>query len=35
MTYLTTDDGVQLHFEDTGSGIPIVFLHEFAGDQLS
>jgi pimeloyl-ACP methyl ester carboxylesterase len=27
-----TDDGVQLHYEETGQGIPIVFVHEFAGD---
>jgi pimeloyl-ACP methyl ester carboxylesterase len=31
----TTDDGVRLHYEDTGSGTPIVFLHEFAGDHRS
>jgi pimeloyl-ACP methyl ester carboxylesterase len=27
-----TDDGVQLYYEETGRGIPIVFVHEFAGD---
>ena len=32
MPYLTTDDGVKLHYEEVGSGIPIVFVHEFAGD---
>ena len=32
MPHLTTDDGVKLHYEETGSGIPIVFVHEFAGD---
>lgn len=32
MPHLTTDDGVKLYYEDTGSGIPIVFVHEFAGD---
>jgi pimeloyl-ACP methyl ester carboxylesterase len=32
---LTTDDGVRLHYEETGSGTPIVFVHEFAGDQRS
>jgi pimeloyl-ACP methyl ester carboxylesterase len=32
MPHLTTDDGVKLYFEDGGSGIPIVFVHEFAGD---
>src|SRR6201997_1319237 len=30
--HLTTDDGVKLYYEETGSGIPIVFVHEFAGD---
>ena len=32
MPFLTTDDGVKLHYEETGSGTPIVFVHEFAGD---
>ena len=32
---LTTDDGVRLHFEEAGSGTPIVFVHEFAGDHRS
>jgi len=27
-----TDDGVTIHVEETGEGIPIVFLHEFSGD---
>src|SRR6478752_5881097 len=35
MPILTTDDGVKLHFEETGSGTPIVFAHEFAGDLRS
>ena len=35
MPLLTTDDAVQLHYEETGSGAPIVFVHEFAGDQRS
>ena len=35
MPTLTTDDGVRLAFEDTGSGIPVVFVHEFAGDLRS
>lgn len=30
-----TDDGVRLYYEDTGTGTPIVFLHEFAGDHRS
>jgi pimeloyl-ACP methyl ester carboxylesterase len=32
MPHLSTDDGVKLYYEETGSGIPIVFVHEFAGD---
>jgi pimeloyl-ACP methyl ester carboxylesterase len=32
MPTLTTDDGVKLHYEQSGSGTPIVFVHEFAGD---
>jgi len=32
MPHLTTDDGVKLYYEEAGAGIPIVFVHEFAGD---
>jgi pimeloyl-ACP methyl ester carboxylesterase len=32
---LTTDDGVRLFYEEAGSGTPIVFVHEFAGDHRS
>ena len=35
MPLLTTDDGVKLHYEETGTGTPIVFVHEFAGDSRS
>jgi pimeloyl-ACP methyl ester carboxylesterase len=35
MPHLTTDDGVKLYYEETGKGIPIVFVHEFAGDHRS
>ena len=35
MPTLTTDDSVRLHHEETGSGTPIVFVHEFAGDSRS
>jgi pimeloyl-ACP methyl ester carboxylesterase len=35
MPHLSTDDGVKLYYEETGSGIPIVFVHEFAGDHRS
>src|ERR1700676_1322120 len=32
MAQVTTDDGVKLYYEETGSGRPVVFVHEFAGD---
>jgi pimeloyl-ACP methyl ester carboxylesterase len=35
MPFATTDDGVRLHYEETGAGTPIVFVHEFAGDLRS
>ena len=33
MPYATTRDDVRLYYEETGSGTPILFLHEFAADQ--
>ena len=35
MPHLTTDDGVRLYYEEVGSGYPVVFVHEFAGDYRS
>jgi pimeloyl-ACP methyl ester carboxylesterase len=35
MPHLTTDDGVRLYYEETGSGAAVVFVHEFAGDHRS
>ena len=35
MPHITTDDGVQLYYEETGQGDPILFLHEFGGHYLS
>jgi pimeloyl-ACP methyl ester carboxylesterase len=35
MPHLTTDDGIKLYYEEVGSGIPIVLVHEFAGDLRS
>jgi pimeloyl-ACP methyl ester carboxylesterase len=32
MPFATTRDNVRLHYEEVGSGTPIVFVHEFAGD---
>ena len=34
MPFATTDDGVRLHYEESGSGVPIIFVHEFAGDPM-
>ncbi len=35
MPFAVTDDGVRLHYEEAGSGIPVIFVHEFAGDHRS
>jgi len=35
MPHATTGDGVTLHYEETGAGTPVVFVHEFAGDHRS
>jgi len=35
MPHLTTDDNIKLYYEQVGSGIPVVFVHEFAGDVRS
>ena len=35
MGFITTDDGVRLHVAETGSGTPLIFVHEFAGDSRS
>ncbi len=35
MTRVTARDGVKLDYEEAGSGAPIVFVHEFAGDLRS
>ena len=35
MPTLTTDDGVKLYYEEAGTGAPLVFVHEFAGDLRS
>jgi pimeloyl-ACP methyl ester carboxylesterase len=33
--YVTTRDGVKLYYEETGTGFPILFVHEFGGDHRS
>lgn len=35
MPTATSDDGVRLYYEETGDGVPLIFLHEFAGDLRS
>ncbi|TCT09649.1 alpha/beta fold hydrolase [Paralcaligenes ureilyticus] len=33
--FFTSNGGVKLYYQDVGSGVPIVFVHEFAGDYRS
>jgi pimeloyl-ACP methyl ester carboxylesterase len=35
MPEIVADDGVKLHYHEVGTGVPIVFVHEFAGDSRS
>lgn len=35
MPHLTADDGTRLFYQEAGAGLPIVFVHEFAGDHRS
>src|SRR6201993_3249168 len=35
MAFMTAADGVKLYVEEVGSGTPIIFVHEFAGDHRS
>ena len=35
MPHAVTSDNVRLYFEETGSGTPILFLHEFAADHTN
>src|SRR5258708_4141265 len=35
MPTITADHGVTLHTETTGTGVPLLFIHEFAGDHRS
>ncbi len=35
MPHITTDDGIRLYYEETGSGEPLLFMHEFGGHHLS
>jgi pimeloyl-ACP methyl ester carboxylesterase len=35
MPHATADDGVRLYYEESGTGIPVIFVHEYAGDHRS
>ncbi len=35
MPHATADDGARLYYEETGTGFPVLFVHEFAGDLWS
>jgi pimeloyl-ACP methyl ester carboxylesterase len=35
MPHALTDDGVKLYYEETGSGTPVIFVHEFSGNLSS
>ncbi len=35
MPTITTPDGISLYYEETGTGTPVVFVHEYAGDYRS
>ncbi len=35
MPHATADDGVRLYVEETGTGTPVLFVHEYAGDLRS
>jgi pimeloyl-ACP methyl ester carboxylesterase len=35
MPHAIADDGVRLYYEESGSGIPVIFVHEYAGDHRS
>ena len=32
MPHITTPDGTKLFYEEAGSGTPVIFVHEYAGD---
>jgi pimeloyl-ACP methyl ester carboxylesterase len=35
MPTVRVDDGVNIYYEESGQGLPLVFVHEFAGDYRS
>ena len=32
MPHVTTPDGTRLYYEEAGTGSPVIFVHEYAGD---
>ena len=32
MPHISARDGTRLYYEEAGSGTPVVFVHEYAGD---
>ena len=35
MAFAKTDDGINLYYEEAGTGQPLIFVHEFAADYRS
>ncbi len=35
MGFVTAEDGTRIYYEEAGAGIPVLFVHEFAGDHRS
>lgn len=35
MAYASAEDGIRLYYEEVGTGAPLIFVHEFAGDHRS
>jgi proline iminopeptidase len=35
MPHASAKDGTRLYYEEAGSGTPLIFIHEFAGDHRS
>lgn len=35
MPHIISDDGIKLYYQEAGTGLPLIFVHEFAGDARS
>jgi len=35
VSFATAEDGTRIHLEEAGAGVPVLFVHEFAGDHRS